>query len=426
LQSHRKTFRNRKIPVGSRPSSERLSPGTRRAFGVGRATQVYRTRLMQDLMDEEDLDGLAFTSSDYIKFATNFDVDVSGFERPCLCVIPRNGRPFAILHELSENHWHMSRNLDSIWISEASFYSEHPRTTQRLPLTSQWQELVASRLREARLHRARLGTDGGLPARLIEFLPRLHLENVSRQCERLRWIKHDEELSIMRAAADLADWAQERYRENIRPGRLVADLDTAMASLMAHEAAKRMPGADIGIYCWTLSGPVSASPHGLSPFGNLAGATIKKGHVLITSVYPAIDGLFIENERTWICGPPSKRQIHLFEAARAANEAACGAAISGRPISSIDAAAQEAFFHRGVDHLIRHRTGHGLGIGGHDYPIDMPFNGNPLQDNMVFSIEPGVYELGIGGFRHDDTVIVGPTASIVTKTTRDLKSQTIL
>jgi Xaa-Pro aminopeptidase len=252
------------------------------------------------------------------------------------------------------------------------------------------------------------------------------MENVSRQCQRLRWVKHAEELAVMRAAADLADWAQERYRENIRPGRLVADLDTAMASLMAHEAANRMPGTDIGIYCWTLSGPVSASPHGLSPFGNLAGATIEKGHVLITSVYPAIDGLFVENERTWICGHPSKRQVRLFEAARAANEAACEAAICGKPISSIDAAAHEAFSRQGVDHLIRHRTGHGLGIGGHDYPIDMAFNGDPLQERMVFSIEPGVYELGIGGFRHDDTVIVGTPPSIVTKTKRDLKSQTIL
>jgi Xaa-Pro aminopeptidase len=239
-------------------------------------------------------------------------------------------------------------------------------------------------------------------------------------------VKHDEELAVMREAAALADWAQERYRENIRPGRLVADLDMSVAALMAQEASRRMPGTALAIYAWTLSGPVSASSHGAGvAFGNLAGATIEAGHVLVSSVYPAIDGLFVENERTWFCGKPSRRQVQLFEAARLANEAACEAAVAGQPVWSIDAAAQDVFERAGVADLICHRTGHGLGLGGHDYPVDMPVNHSPLLDKMVFSVEPGVYEYGLGGFRHDDTVIVGKKAEILTTTSRDLASQTL-
>jgi Xaa-Pro aminopeptidase len=199
-----------------------------------------------------------------------------------------------------------------------------------------------------------------------------------------------------------------------------------MASMMAAEAARRMPGTDLAIYCWTLSGPVSASPHGASSaFGNLAGARIETGHVLVNAVYPAIDGLFIENERTWFCGKPSKRQAQLFEAAREANEAACEAAVTGNPVWAIDAAAQDVYERAGVSDLICHRTGHGLGLGGHDYPVDMAFNSTPMLDAMVFSIEPGVYEWGIGGFRHDDTVVVGAKPEILTTTPKDLASQTI-
>jgi len=402
----------------------RLAVGGR-PVGVGTATRDYRTRLMHELMDREQLDGLAFSSSDYFRFATNFDMDVSGFERPSLCVIPRNGKPFVTLHELSTNHWRLSTEAQRVWVSDASFYSEHPRVRQRLPLTPQWPEMVAAKLEEVGLHRARLGTDGGLLARVAQLLPHLRIESVERQCQRLRWIKHEEELAVMREAAALADWTQERYRENIRPGRLVTDLDMSMAALMAQEAARRMPGTDLAIYCWTVSGPVSASPHGVSAFGNLAGATIEKGHVLVNSVYPAIDGLFVENERTWFCGKPSKRQIQLFEAARAANEAACEAAITGRPVWAIDAAAQDALERAGVADLICHRTGHGLGLGGHDFPVDMALNNSPLQDRMVFSVEPGVYEFGLGGFRHDDTVVVGAKPAILTTTPKNLASQTI-
>lgn len=397
-----------------------------RTVGVGDATRMHRTRMMQEIMNRECLDALLFSSPEYFKYSTNFDMDVSGNERPALCVVPRNGDPFLILHELSEPHWNIALETGRLWAREATFYSEHPRVRERLPLSSQWYELVAERLKDKSLQRAHIGTDGHLFPRLQNLLPQLRFEDASEACQRIRWVKHEEEIAVMREAASLADWTQERYRENIRPGRLAAELDMCMAALMAQEAARRMPGTNMVIYCWTLAGPVSASPHGVCAFGNLAGATIEIGDVLVNAVYPAIDGLFVENERTWFCGPPSQRQIHLFEAARAANEAACAAAVAGKPIWTIDAAAQDVFEKAGLANLIRHRTGHGLGLAGHDYPLDMPFNCAPLLPGMVFSVEPGIYQNGLGGFRHDDTVVVGSTPEVITTTPKDLKSQTIL
>lgn len=397
-----------------------------RPLGVGAATRAFRAERMRELMDREGLDALAFATEDYIKFASNFDVDVASFERPALCVVPRNGEPFMVLHELSSIHWKYCAEQDQIWIRDAALYAEHPRVRNRLPLIYQWADLVAEKLRAADLHRARIGTDGARLSGVLELLPHLRVEDLSRQCQRMRWVKHEEEVNIMRQAAALADWVQERYRENIRPGRLVAELDMAMSVLMAEEAARRMPGASLTINCWTISGPTSASPHGICPFGNLAGARIEEGHVLVNAVYPSIDGLFIENERTWFCGKPSKRQIELFETARAATEAGCEAAVAGNPVCAIDAAAQEVIERAGLGDLICHRTGHGLGINGHDFPVDMAFNTTPVLKGMVFSVEPGIYEYGVGGFRHDDTVLASHRPEILTTTPKDLKSQTIL
>ena len=213
-----------------------------RRVGVGEATRRHRERLLNALMDREQLDALAFTTPDYFKFATHFTADVSGFERPGICVIPRSGSPFAILHELSINNWRFGLDAGRLWIADVSFYSEHPRVLNRLPLAPQWNELVAERLDAAGLHRARIGTDGSSLMGISRILPGLRVESVERQCRRLRWIKHPEEIGVMRAAASLADWTQERYREAIRPGRLLQELDAAMASQMAEEAARRMPG----------------------------------------------------------------------------------------------------------------------------------------------------------------------------------------
>lgn len=392
---------------------------------LGLAVRDYRFKLMRDLMDRENFDALAFTQGDFFQFATNFQTDVLPWERPIVCIVPRNGEPFAILNELSTNHWRFTAEGQRLWVSDATFYAEHPRLRSRVPLAPQWVDLVASKLKSAGLQRSRIGVDalGGPLARAPGVLPDLRLINATGDCRALRFVKHPEEIALMREIAALSDWVQERYREAIRPGRLVQEMDMAMAALMAEESARRFPGEHLEIMrCWTLSGPASCAPHG---DGRSSGARIEKGHGLVNIVIPRVNGLVVENERTWFCGQPSQRQIALFEAATAANEAACSAAVTGKPVSSIDAAAQEVLERAGVADLILHRTGHGMGVLGHEFPEDMPFNSRLLMEREVYSAEPGIYEWGLGGFRHDDTVVVGERPEILTKAPKDLRSQTI-
>jgi len=190
----------------------------------------------------------------------------------------------------------------------------------------------------AGLARSRIAVEGGSPvlAQLGRLLPELTLRRATAECRSLRWQKHDEEIAVMAAAASISDWIQDRYRENIRPGRLVQELDCAMAALFVQEAAERFPGEQFEVIrCWTLSGPASASPHG---DGASCGARIKEGDVLVNIVIPRLNGLTIENERTWFCGTPSTEQARLWSAAKAANEAAIAAARTGNPVCMMDAA----------------------------------------------------------------------------------------
>lgn len=392
---------------------------------LSKIVRGYRFGMMREVMDRAGYDALAFTTADFFQFATNFSTDVLTWERPVVCVVPRNGEPFAVMNELSTNHWRFGAEAGKLWITNVDFYAEHMRIGHRLPLAPQWPELVADKLKQAGLARSYIGSDAGSGplAKAVSLLPRARLEIATADCRQLRWVKHEEEIALMREIGALSDWVQQRYREAIRPGRLLQEMDMAMAALMAEESARRFPGEHLEIMrCWTLSGPASAAPHG---DGRSSGARIDKGDVLVNIVIPRVNGLVVENERTWFCGNPSERQRFLYETAAAANRAAVEAAVVGNPVHAIDAAAQAVIEKAGCADLMLHRTGHGMGTLGHEFPEDMAFNSRPLLEREVYSAEPGIYEWGLGGFRIDDTVVVGAAPEVLTNASRDLRDQTI-
>ncbi|HZS85069.1 MAG TPA: Xaa-Pro peptidase family protein [Stellaceae bacterium] len=392
---------------------------------LSRDVFAHRLEKMRAMMEERGLDALAFATGDFFQFATNFHVDVQLWERPILAVVPREGRPFAVMNELSTNHIRFARQRGSLWFDDIHIYSEHPRLADRLPLVGQWPQMVADLLEAAGLGRARIGVDsaGGPLSRVPALLPELKLVPSLAAMRALRWVKTAEELALHREAAKLSDWAQAHYRENIRAGRLVQELDNAMASLIVEEAARRFPGENVEPRCWTLSGPASASPHG---DGAPTGARFETGHVVVNICNIRLNGMMTENERTFFVGRPSNQQAALYEAARAANEAGCAAATAGNPVSAIDAAAQAVIERAGFGAHILHRTGHGMGVQGHEYPEDMPFNHRKLLAGEVYSVEPGIYVFGLGGFRIDDTVVIADgKPEILTTAPRDIATNTL-
>lgn len=391
-----------------------------------KTVHAYRTKLMNDLMDELSVDALVFTTPDFFQFASNFQLDVWPWERPVLLIVPRHGESFAVMNELSINHMRMCQEKETVWLRDITYYSEHPRVTNRLPLLPQLPEATASVLRDHGLARARLAWDGGavqLLSAAQRLLPQLTLQPALAELRSLRWVKHPEELAIMRALGALTDWTQDRYRENFKVGRRVQELDHAMSALMCEEAARRFPGEDFEVMkCWTLSGPASASPHG---DGAACGATIEKGHTIVNFVLPRLNGYYVENERTWFCGAPSEEQARLFLVASEATNAAVDAARPGRRVCDMDAAAQAVIEKAGYGQYIMHRTGHGVGLMLHEYPEDIAFNTRPLQAGEVYSAEPAMYVYGLGGFRLDDTVIVGEEPEVIVSTPKTLEYATV-
>ena len=77
------------------------------------------------------------------------------------------------------------------------------------------------------------------------------------------------------------------------------------------------------------------------------------------------------------------------------------------PVSEVDQACRKVFKECGVMNLVQHHTGHAIGLEGHERPfLDIGMNNIIMKPGMVFTVEPGIYDRSIGGFRHSDTVII--------------------
>jgi Xaa-Pro aminopeptidase len=389
--------------------------------------RVYQDRLarIRRELGDDDLAALIVLTPENFLYVSGYFLDVQPWERPVAAIVPRDREPFLVMHELSTNHVRYAQEHASMWIQEVHFYAEHYRMQHRTYVTPQWPQMIADLLRGKGIRRGRIGADslGGPIARVPDLLPGVQLAHAGRILREMRMVKDEEELALIRQGAELSDWGQARYREHLAPGRPLAEIDTLVAHEMAAEAIRRFPDYKVELRVSGLTGPNAACPHGVS--GNY-GQVVERGHGIVNIVIPRLNGYVCENERTFFVGAPGKEQAAAFEAAVEAQEAAAAAFVAGATMSDADAAAQRVFERRGFGDRVIHRTGHGIGLAGHEYPDDIAFNHRPLLEHEVFSCEPGIYLYGVGGFRHDDTVIVKQgRPEIVTRFPRDLESQTV-
>lgn len=383
-----------------------------------------RAKSIREWLGANDLKALIVTTPDNFYMVSGFHLDVAPWERPVAAVIPAEGEPFLIMNELSTNHLKFAEERKSLFITDYTIYVEHPRSVNRTWTRDQWGELLALNLAERGITGGTVGVEGQGPTALRRAAPKIEFEDVTRYLVSLREVKYPAELEILRDCASLTDWAQDTYMELVKPGMNVKAFDLEIGKLAIEEAARRFPKDRFEPRMISLSGASSSAPHGT---GADVGETFEKGDGVVNIIVFRLSGLVVESERTLFIGEPkSDIQRRAFNTATDANQAAAEQMIAGNPVSSADAAAQQVIEKAGFGDNINHRTGHGIGIAGHEFPEDMPFLHRPFREREVYSSEPGIYIYGVGGFRHDDTVIVGKKApEVITKRSKKLEDQIV-
>ena len=102
------------------------------------------------------------------------------------------------------------------------------------------------------------------------------------------------------------------------------------------------------------------------------------------------------------------------------NEGAISQTYARNRVSKIDEVVHLAALKAGHYDYLVHRAGHGIGISTHEYPEDVPINPRQIEENEVFSLEPGLYVKGMGGFRIGDLVVAGSKPTVLTSAPKSL------
>jgi len=158
---------------------------------------------------------------------------------------------------------------------------------------------------------------------------------------------------------------------------------------------------DHALFWIVASGPNSASPH-----HEPTDRVIEPGDLVVVDFGGTHRGYCSDTTRTFSVGEPDAQQIEVHAAVRAAQEAATAAVAPGVSAEQIDQVARRTITDAGYGEYFIHRTGHGIGLEGHEHPYLVEGNSEKLEPGMCFSIEPGIYLPDRFGVRIEDIVTV--------------------
>jgi Xaa-Pro aminopeptidase len=239
-----------------------------------------------------------------------------------------------------------------------------------------------------------------LPARLRKnFLTVLAAPLV----ENLRQVKDEDELAVMREAAEMGCRLFDHILGFIRPGMA----ETEVAAELEHRA--RLLGAE-GMSFETIvaSGERSALPH-----GRATGAALPRKGFLTLDFGVILKGYCSDMTRTVHLGRPRAQEWNAYQAVLEAQETAVAAVRSGAGCGEVDEAARSVLRRAGLAEAFTHSTGHGVGLEIHEPPRLGAGQKSRLQAGMVVTIEPGIYLPGQFGIRIEDMVAVSESGGEV-------------
>src|SRR5437773_1796514 len=213
--------------------------------------------------------------------------------------------------------------------------------------------------------------------------------------ERLRIIKAPEEVALIRRAIEITEGAIAATFGQLAGGMTERDV----ARLLSREMQQR--GAEGGGL--VQFGPASALPH-----GGPAAAPLERETVVLIDCGCRVSGYDSDITRmTWFGDHPSDEFRKVFDVVHDAQTAAMQL---GRPrvtqCQEMDRAARKVIADAGYGPFFTHRLGHGLGMDGHEVPYLVEGNATRLEPGMVFTIEPGIYQLGKFGVRIEDDCLM--------------------
>jgi Xaa-Pro dipeptidase len=357
-----------------------LKPMTDGIVPISREERQARIAKAQSLMQANKIDAVFLEPGTTMRYFLDFDFFTS--ERMVAAVIPAKGEITYICPKFEEGK-----------VGELVKFGKEIRT---------WEEhespykVVAGILKD----RGTPNNTVGIEERVRFFL----FEGIRQEVSRLKFVladpvtagcrmfKSPAELALMQKANDITITAYKAVFDSLYEGMTQGDFNRL--AVAAHRAlgVSGSIGANFA--------EASAFPHGSSKPQKL-----KEGDIILADGGCTVEGYKSDISRTIVFGKPSARQMEVWNVEKEAQMAAFAAAQLGAPCEAVDAAARAVISKAGFGpdyKYFSHRTGHGIGMDGHEWTNLVRGNKTPLQEGMCFSNEPGIYIVGEFGVRLED------------------------
>ncbi len=390
-------------------SQLRISPDELRA----------RQRRVLDVIGGKDLQAMVLFNATSIFYLTGFAFIPT--ERPMCMVLHGGGKSLLFVPRLEAEHGKETAEVDDVMS-----YPEYPGETHPM-------KVLAGILRDLGLAGKPVAADapgyasgwGYRGPRLEEILPGTTVTLMPKLVEEHRVIKSPQEIALIRESCRWGNLAHALLQEYSKAGITETEISArasqeATAAMIKTLGAGFEPrggrGASAGFR--GQIGPNSALPHAITK--NLV---LRTGDVLVTGAGATVWGYNSELERTMFVGEVSAEQRKFFDWMMRLQDVAFENIKPGRPCAEVDVAVRKVYDELNLWPYWRHHIGHALGILGHEAPFFDLGDDTLIQPGMVFSVEPGLYVDGLGGFRHSDTLVVTETGiEMLTYYPRDLDS----
>ncbi len=212
----------------------------------------------------------------------------------------------------------------------------------------------------------------------------------------LRAIKDDAEIALMRKAAELTSLGMKAAYEVLSAGMKEYEVAAEIEYVM-----RKHGGYGVAFDTILSSGASSAFPH-----GGCSDRKILVGDLVVADIGAVYKGYRSDMTRTLVAGKPSEKQRKIHSVVIEAQDEAFAVIKPGGRAKDIDGAARQVMEKAGYGKFFVHGLGHGVGLDIHEPPTLNMTSKEKLQAGMVVTDEPGIYLVGYGGVRIEDTVLV--------------------
>lgn len=340
-------------------------------------------------MAASGLDSFVITDPDNVFWLTHFANYVH--ERPFILILSNSGELTFIVPKLEVLH------VQHRVIGEVSLvtYEEFPYIE-----SASWDTVFKKQTAKFN----KVGVEEVAPQYIVHSLGDRIV--ASELVEQARYVKSDYEISRIVYSSNIANKAMEKLLKMAKPGLSALTVHSKLTKLMNLQILADNPEMNaLATKVAAVVQPpnISHDPHN---FTNVMDMDMAYGGPHVSIINGTMNGYGTEVERTFFLGKVPQQAVKHYQVMMEARQICFDMCKPGVDMHDVDSKVIELLTTYGYADNIMHRVGHSIGVTGHEGPFLAKGFHYEIQENMLFTVEPGIYIEGVGGFRHSDTVLI--------------------